>query len=157
MTKDTYSLVITSMYQGLIKCQTLMLTSIALLCCVLSYSSMFSLQLPLQSKSLYYPKTKTESSSGDFVGCFYWATAIVTFLFNTFYTAASAVHPFSLNRPVIASCILSISDHTCKIPSDASVYEDEILTVVGKLTIIPIAVFIELLLPILAANYHFTG
>ena len=86
---------------------------------------------------------------------FLLGTPIVTFLFNTFYTAASAVRPFSLNRPVIASCIVSISDHTGKIPSDASVYEDEILTVVGKLTIIPIAVFIELLFPILAVIYHF--
>ena len=67
--------------------------------------------------------------------------SIVTLLFNAFYTAASAVRPFSLNRPVIASCIPSISDHTCKIPSDASVYEDEILTLVGKLKVIWIAVF----------------
>ena len=68
-----------------------------------------------KSVSLYYPKTKNESSSGDFVGCFYCATPIVAFLFNTFYTAASAERPLSLNRPVIASCILSISDHIFKI------------------------------------------
>ena len=30
-----------------------------------------------KSVSLYYPKTKTDSSSGDFVGCFYCATAFV--------------------------------------------------------------------------------
>ena len=41
--------------------------------------------------------------------------------------------------------------------SDVSVYEDEILTVVGKLAIMPIAVFIELVFSILVVNYHFTG
>ena len=110
-----------------------------------------------KSVSLYYSKSRSKSSSGEFVGRFYWATAFVTLLFNAFYIVASAVRPFTLNRPVITSCILSISGHTCKIPSDTSVYKDEVLSVVGKFTIIPIAVFIELVVSIRAENYHFTG
>ena len=46
-------------------------------------------------------------------------------------------------------------NHTCDIPPDTSVYQDEVVALVAKVTIIPLAVFIELLASIYAVKTHF--
>ena len=46
-------------------------------------------------------------------------------------------------------------NHNCEIPSDTSVYRDEVLTLVAKITIIPLAVFIELLASIYTVKTYF--
>ena len=72
----------------------------------------------------------------------YWATAIVAFPLNIFYTVSSIRNQFSHGIPTITLCVVHHANHTCDIPSDASVYQGEIHILV---TIIPLAVFIELL------------
>ena len=42
-----------------------------------------------KSTPLYYPRIIGTSSTGDITECLYWATAIVAFLFNIFYTVSS--------------------------------------------------------------------
>ena len=59
------------------------------------------------------------------------------------------------NRPAITSCIVYLSKHKCSIPSDTCLYKDEVLTLVVKVTIIPIAVFAELFVSILTTRNHF--
>ena len=98
-----------------------------------------------KSTPLYYPRIIGTSSIGDITECLYWATAIVAFLFNIFYTASSIRCQFLHSIPTITSCIVHIVNHGCNIPSDTSVYQDKVLTLVAKLTIIPLAVFMELL------------
>ena len=108
-----------------------------------------------KSASLYYPRIMAKSSTGDIRESLYRATAIVAFPFNIFYTAASIRYQFLHNIPTITSCIVHIVNHNCEIPSDTSVYQDEVLTLVAKLTIIPLAVFIELLASIYTVKTHF--
>ena len=103
-----------------------------------------------KSVSLYYPTIIAESSTGDFMGCLYWATAIVAFLWNISYTVTSIIHHFFQNLPAITSCIIYPN---CSIPSDANIYKDEVVTLIAVVTVIPIAVFIELLLSIYAVKY----
>ena len=50
---------------------------------------------------------------------------------------------------------MHIVNYNCDIPSDTSVYQDEVFTLVVKLAIIPLAVFIELLASIYAVETHF--
>ena len=83
----------------------------------------------------------------------YWATAIIAFLWNTFYTAASIRHHIIRSKPAITSCIIY---HSCSIPSDTNVYKDEVITLVAVIAIVPSAVFIELLVSIYAVKY-FSG
>ena len=52
------------------------------------------------------------------------------------------------NHPSITSCMLQLSNYECLIPTDTSVYNDEVLTLVAKFTIVPVAVFIELLISV---------
>ena len=85
------------------------------------------------------------------MGCLYWATAIMAFLWNTLYTTLSMWNNFIL-RPAITSCLVH---GNCSVPSDANVYKDEVLTVLAVYIIIPSAVFIELLVCILAVKYEF--
>ena len=104
-----------------------------------------------KSVSLYYPRIMAKSSTGDVIGCLYWATAIVAFLYNIAYAAYSIQQTFFGYRPAITSCIIHPD---CSIPSDTSVYKDEVLTIY---IIIPSTVFIELLVSILAVKYDFHG
>ena len=83
------------------------------------------------------------------MGCLYWATAIMTFLCNTSYTVTSITKNLLEERPAITSCIIHPN---CSIPSDTSVYKDEIFTLSSVSTIIPSAVFVELLLSIYAVK-----
>ena len=101
-----------------------------------------------KSLSLYYPKIRAKSSTADFMGCLYWATAIVAFLCNILYIAASIRHTFR-SKPAITSCLIHPN---CSIPSDASVYKDEVLTLLAVAIIIPSAVFAELLISVLAVK-----
>ena len=110
-----------------------------------------------KSTPLYYPRIMATSSTGDITECLYWATAIVAFLLNILYTADSIRHQFHYNVPTITLCNVHIVNHGCDIPSDTSVYKDEVLTLVAKLTIIPLAVFIELLASIYAVKTHFVS
>ena len=110
-----------------------------------------------KSAPLYYPRVMATSSTGDITECLYWATAIVAFPLNIIYTTASIRHQFLYNVPTITSCIVHFVNHKCDIPSDTSVYQDDVLTLVAKLTIIPLAVFIELLASIYAVKTHFVS
>ena len=110
-----------------------------------------------KSAPLYYPRIMATSSTGDITKCLYWVTAIVAFPLNIYYTAASIRHQFLHNEPTITSCIVHIVNHSCDIPSDTSVYQDEVFTLVAKVTIIPLAVFIELLASIYAVKTHFVS
>ena len=97
-----------------------------------------------------------KSSTGNVIECLYWATAIVALPFNIFYTVSSIRYQFFFNIPRITSCIVHFVNHTCDIPPDTSVYQDEVVALVAKVTIIPLAVFIELLASIYAVKTHFT-
>ena len=99
-----------------------------------------------KSVSLYYPKIRAKSSTADFMGCLYWATAIVAFLCNILYIAASIRHTFR-SKSAITSCLIHPNS---SIPSDASVYKDEVLTLLVVTIITPSAVFAELLVSVLA-------
>ena len=46
------------------------------------------------------------------------------------------------------SCMIQFSIYKCLIPTDTSVYYDEVLTLVAKFTIVPVAVFIELVISV---------
>ena len=83
------------------------------------------------------------------MGCLYWATAIMAFLCNTSYTVTSIGKHLLEDHPAITSCIIHPN---CSIPSDTSVYKDEIFTISSVVTIIPSAIFIELLLSIYAVK-----
>ena len=79
-----------------------------------------------------------KSSTGDFIGCLYWATAVVAFLLNVLYIAASIRHTFR-SKPAITNCLIHPN---CSVPSGANVYRDEVLTLLAVYIIIPSAVFI---------------
>ena len=96
------------------------------------------------------PQSKSCSFSSTLHGMLIytaWASALITFLFNVKYTGTSIFYYFHTNRPAITSCIVYLSKHKCSIPSDTSLYKDEVLTLVVKVTIIPIAVFANYLFP----------
>ena len=78
---------------------------------------------------------------------FYWEAAGTAFIINIGYTATSLMHQYH-NRPSITSCIMQLSNHKCSIPSDTSVYSDEVLTLAAKFTITPVAVITELLISV---------
>ena len=104
-----------------------------------------------KSVSLYYPKIKAKSTTGNFTGCLYWATAIMAFLCNILHAAFSMWHTFR-NKPAITSCIIQ---HKCSVPSDANVYKDELLTLLFVYIIIASTVFAELLVSVLAVKFNF--
>ena len=106
-----------------------------------------------KSVSLYYPKTKTESLT---FGWLYWATAIVAFIFNPLYFLTSIVRSITIKRPLIVSCIVCFHNPCCGIPSNSSVYQDEVITLVAKVIIISTAVFTELVISIFAMKYRFS-
>ena len=98
--------------------------------------------------SLHYPKMRTKASTEDFMKYLYWAAAGITFLINIGFTTQSLTHQYTNNHPSITSCIIQVPNHPCTIPSGTSVYNDEVLTLVAKCTIIPVAVFMELLISV---------
>ena len=105
--------------------------------------------------SLHYPKIRTKASTEDLMRYLYWAAAGITFLVNVGYTLASLTHQYTLNHPSITSCIIQLPNHPCTIPSDTSVYYDEVLTLVAKCTIIPVAVLVELLISMYTVKKHY--
>ena len=107
-----------------------------------------------KSVSLYFPKIVAKSSKGDFMGCLYWAAAVITFVFNTLYTALSIRDYFFHGKTANTSCLIH---HICLIPSDTYIYNDEVITLVAMLIVIVSAVFIELLLSIYAVKSQFNG
>ena len=109
-----------------------------------------------KSLSLYSStiRNRIATSTGDFIRCLYWATAIAAFFCNTLYIAASLKHQFSRGCPAITSCIIHLDNYNCSIPSDTNIYRDEVLTLVGKLTIIPSAIITELVLSIYAVRSY---
>ena len=205
---------------------------VALLC---SFAFLNILMPILLAKSLswYYPRVRAVASGRHFTACLYWAAALIAFLCNVVYTAASLYSHFvytaaslyshfvytaaslyshfvytaaslyshfvytaaslyshfvytaaslyshfvytaaslyshfvytaaSLyshfhNHPAITSCIIELSKCKCSIPSDTSLYKDEVLTLVAKVTIIPIAVCAELVVSILTVRHHIVG
>ena len=96
--------------------------------------------------SLHYPKMRTKASTEDFMRYLYWAAAGITFLINIGYTTQSLTHQYTRNHPSITSCIIQLPNHPCTIPSNTSVYYDEVLTLVVECTIIPVSVLVELLI-----------
>ena len=104
-----------------------------------------------KSVSLYYPKIVAKSSKGDFMGCLYWAAAVITFFCNTLYTALSIRDYFFHSKTAITSCLIH---HNC---SDTYIYNDEVTTFVAMLIVTPSAVYIELSLSIYAVKRHFNG
>jgi len=70
------------------------------------------------------------------------------FIINIGYTITALMHQYTHNNPSITSCIIQLSNHKCSIPSDTSVYSDEVLTLAAKFTIIPVAVITELLISV---------
>ena len=84
------------------------------------------------------------------MGYLYWAPAITAFLCNTLYTALSMWNNYLQSRPAITSCLVH---NNYSVPSDANVYKDEVLFAVYIIN--PSAVFIELLVCILAVKYEF--
>ena len=103
-----------------------------------------------KSVSLYFPRIRAKSSTGDFMGCLYWATAVVAFLFNVLYIATSIRHTF-WSKLAITNCLVH---PICSIPSNASVYKDEVFTALAVYIIIPSSVFIELLVSVLAVFHY---
>ena len=97
-------------------------------------------------------KTRTEFLSQDFVRCLYWATALTTFICNTFYTATSIRDHFFMYKVAITFCIIHPN---CSIPSDTSIYNDEVLTAVAVILVIPSALVIELVVSIYSVKCHF--
>ena len=108
-----------------------------------------------KSVSLYYHRIRNRIAASEFVRCLYWAAATGAFFSNIAYIAASLTHQFSHGHPAITPCVIHLANYNCSIPSDTNIYRDEVLTLVGKLTIIPIAVFIELFVSIsVVRSYH---
>ena len=97
--------------------------------------------------SFHYSKMGPKTSSGDFMKYFYWAAVGTAFIINIGYTATSLMRQYH-KCPSITSCIMQLSNHKRSIPSDTSVYNDEVLTLVAKFTITPVAVITELLISV---------
>ena len=83
--------------------------------------------------------------TGELIGSLYWATAIMAFLCNIAYIVTAIRHHIFRSKPAITSCIIY---QKCLIPSDTDIYKDEVITLVAVVTIIPCAVFIELVISI---------
>ena len=108
-----------------------------------------------KSFTQYYSRIRANVSAEDFTKCLYQATAFVSFLCNVAYTTVSIWNYFSKNDPAIAACVIHLSKHHCTIPSDTSAYRDEVNTLVAKLIIIPLAIFVELLMSIYIVRHYF--
>ena len=84
----------------------------------------------------------------------YQATAFASFLCNVAYTTISIWNQFIRNDPAITACVIFFSKHSCTIPSGTSAYRDEVNTLLAKLIIIPLAIFVELLMSIYIVRRH---
>ena len=125
-----------------------------LLLCAFVFLNILSPIVLARLVSLHYPKMRTKASTGDFSRYFHWVVAGMAFLFNVGYTIASLRNQLNANVPTITSCIIH---NPCSIPSDTSVYNDEVLTLVAKFTIIPVAVFIEFLISMYTVKNNYTA
>ena len=103
---------------------------------------------------VYYPKVRTNTS--DFVGCLYWATAFIAFVLNVNYIYLSFRFHIINNEPDITTCVIHLSRFPCTIPSNTTVYADEILTLLAKVIIIPVATIIELFIAIFVVRHFIT-
>ena len=128
---------------------------VALLCAFAFLNILMPIALA-KSLSWYYPRVRAVASGRHFTAYLYWAAALIAFLCNVVYTAAS-LYSHIHNHPAITSCIIELSKCKCSIPSDTSLYKDEVLTLVAKVTIIPIAVCAELVVSILTVRHHIVG
>ena len=97
---------------------------------------------------LHYQNMESKISNGNFMKYLYWTASCTAFLINIGYTIASLKHQYTSNQPSITSCVIQLPNHKCSIPSDASVYNDEVLTLVAKFTIVPVAVIMEFLISV---------
>ena len=127
---------------------------LAVLCAFVSLNILMPILLA-KLVSLHYPKMRTKASTGDFMRYLYWTAAGATFLINFGYTTFSLTHQYTHNHPSITTCIICLPNHPCEIPSDTSVYYDEVLTLVAKCTVIPVAVLVELLISMYTVKKHY--
>ena len=125
------------------------------LLCAFVFLNILTLIVLAKSTPWYYSKIRAKTSTGDFVGYLYWTTAFTTFVYNVGYTANSFWNHFGKNLPTITSCVIHLSNQHCTIPASTTIYKDEVLTLVAKVTIIPVAVFIELLISVYAVRHQF--
>ena len=107
-----------------------------------------------KSFSQYYSRIRANVSAEDFTKCLYQATAFVSFLCNVAYTTVSIWNYFGEDDPAITACVIHLSKHPCTIPSDTRAYRDEVNTLLAKLIIIPLAIFVELLMSIYIVRRH---
>ena len=106
---------------------------------------------------VYYPKVRTKASNGDFVGCLYWATAFIAFVLNVNYIQMTFRFHIINNEPAITTCVVHLSRFPCTIPSNSSVYTDEILTLLVKVIIIPASTIIELFTAVYVVRHFITA
>ena len=101
---------------------------------------------------VYYPKVRTKASNGDFVGCLYWATAFIAFVLNVNYIQMTFRFHIINNEPAITTCVVHLSRFPCTIPSNSSVYTDEILTLLVKVITI-----VELFIAVYVVRHFITA
>ena len=94
------------------------------LLCAFAFLNILTPIVLAKSLSWYYPRVRAVASGRHFTACLYWAAALIAFLCNVVYTAASLCNHFH-NHPAITSCIIELSKCKCSIPSDTSLYKDE--------------------------------
>ena len=89
-----------------------------------------------KSTPWYYSKIRAKTSHGDFVGSLYWTTAFTTFVYNVGYMANSVWNHIDKDLRTITSCVVHLSDQSsdCTIPASTTVYEDEVITLVDKVS-----------------------
>ena len=100
---------------------------------------------------LYYPKISTKFTTGDYLDCLYSSIAFMSFLSNILYTLLSIRTILFRNRPTITSCLIY---QNCPVFADQNLYKDEFLTVLFVYVIVPSAVFIELLVSVVAVKHN---
>ena len=129
---------------------------IALLCAFAFLNILMPIALA-KSLSWYYPRVRAVDSGQHFTACLYWAAALIAFLCDIIYTENSLYRHYYHNQPFITSCIVERSGHKCSLLSDTRLYKDEVFTLMSKITIIPIAVFAEVVVSVHATRHHVIG
>ena len=125
--------------------------------CAFAFLNILTPIVLAKSLSWYYPRVRAVASGRHFTACLYWAAALIAFLCNVVYTENSLYRHYYHNQPLITSCIAGLSGHNCSLPSDTRLYKDEVFTLMSKITIIPIAVFAELVVSVHATRHHVIG
>ena len=125
------------------------------LLCIFVFLNILTPIVLAKSIPWYYSKIRAKTSTGDFVGCLYWTAAFTSFLYNVGYTRNLFWNHFDKNLPTITACVIHLSNQHCTIPTSTTVYKDEVLTLVAKVTIVPVAVFIELLISVYMVRHQF--